>query len=246
MDLKSIMGYRKDSPYKNDPYIDIFSPEGLIDMSMTDKDLIGIDNRGNKKVMKAGRKTPYRFEGDTIREIPMQKGGYQMQQMYNEIFGDDDDEMQQPSAPTAPSVEEIDYSEQEEEIRRQQRKSEDDQFNMISMGIVEGSFYNDRKITGNPYKGAGEYGEKIIGELSNDLGYTPEFNSVWRSPEKQQQLIKQGVGVKNSWHLTGDAVDMKPADWKRLPQEKQAYYRQNYDVVYHNNHYHIEPKGQRK
>lgn len=78
VDHKSYMGYRKDSPYKDDLFIDIFSPEGLIDMSQTDKDLIGMDNFGNTQFMRAGTKSPYQFEGDTIREIPLEelaKGG---------------------------------------------------------------------------------------------------------------------------------------------------------------------------
>lgn len=79
MDLQSLLGYRKDSPYRNNPYIDIHSPEGLIDMSYTDKDLLGIDEYGNRKVMKAGRKRPYKFQGKVIREIPFQKGGWHEQ-----------------------------------------------------------------------------------------------------------------------------------------------------------------------
>src|SRR6187549_1286295 len=56
MDIQSILGYSRNSPYRGNPYLDINSPEGLIDMSNTDIDLIGIDNLGNKKKMKAGRK----------------------------------------------------------------------------------------------------------------------------------------------------------------------------------------------
>lgn len=76
MDLKSILGYSVGSPYRGNPYIDINTPGGLIDMSNTNIDLIGIDNKGNKKKMKAGRKNPYRFEGDIVREFPMQTGGF--------------------------------------------------------------------------------------------------------------------------------------------------------------------------
>jgi len=75
MDLQSLLGYSKGSPYANNPYLDIHTPEGLIDMSNTPFDLFGIDNKGNKKKMKAGRKNPYKFEGDVVREIPMQVGG---------------------------------------------------------------------------------------------------------------------------------------------------------------------------
>lgn len=70
-----MLGYSKGSPYANDPFLDIFSPQGLIDMSNTEIDLIGIDEKGNKKLMKAGRKNPYKFKGKVIREIPMQAGG---------------------------------------------------------------------------------------------------------------------------------------------------------------------------
>jgi hypothetical protein len=75
---KSKMGYRRDSPYKDDPFIDIFSPEGLIDMSRTDKDLVGVDEYGNMQIMAAGAPVPYSFQGQQIREIPlseMVKGG---------------------------------------------------------------------------------------------------------------------------------------------------------------------------
>ena len=75
MDLISMLGYSNNSPFRGNPYLDIHTPEGLIDMSNTNMDLIGIDNKGNKKKMKAGRKNPYKFEGDIVREVPMQVGG---------------------------------------------------------------------------------------------------------------------------------------------------------------------------
>lgn len=75
MDLQSLLGYSQNSPYSGNPFLDIHTPEGLIDMSSTPIDLMGIDNKGNKKKMKAGRKNPYKFEGDMVREIPLQQGG---------------------------------------------------------------------------------------------------------------------------------------------------------------------------
>lgn len=75
MDLQSILGYSKGSPYANNPYLDINTPDGLIDMSNTDIDLWGIDNKGNKKKMKAGRKKLYQFPGDQVREIPIAQQG---------------------------------------------------------------------------------------------------------------------------------------------------------------------------
>jgi hypothetical protein len=91
----------------------------------------------------------------------------------------------------------------------------------------------------------GHYGQQIIQDLSGALGYTPQFNSIYRDPGQQQQLVQQGVGVKNSWHLTGDAVDMQPKDWNHLSTDQQQAFRTKYDVLYHNNHYHLEPKGKR-
>lgn len=75
MDLKSILGYASGSPYVSNPYLDINTPEGLINMQNTPHDLLGIDNLGNTKKMKAGRKKLYKFPGNQVREIPMQMGG---------------------------------------------------------------------------------------------------------------------------------------------------------------------------
>lgn len=86
MDLQSILGYQRGSPYAGNPYLDINTPTGLIDMSNTPIDLIGIDNKGNKKKMKAGRRNPYKFEGDVVREYRMQQGGapvFQSQEQIN-------------------------------------------------------------------------------------------------------------------------------------------------------------------
>lgn len=74
-DLKSTLGYARYSPYRNNPYLDIYSEEGTIDMENTDMDLLGIDNLGNIKKMKARSKKLYKFPGTQIREIPMQAGG---------------------------------------------------------------------------------------------------------------------------------------------------------------------------
>lgn len=80
------MGYAHNSPYRNAPYLDIKTPEGLITMEDTPIDLLGVDNLGNIKKMKANSKNPYKFEGDMVREIPMKKGGYTEAQ-YNTIRG---------------------------------------------------------------------------------------------------------------------------------------------------------------
>lgn len=72
---KSMLGYSRNSPYKNDPFIDIFTPEGMIDMSNTDKDLVGIDEYGNTQLMLANSGNPYMFPGQQVREIPISKAG---------------------------------------------------------------------------------------------------------------------------------------------------------------------------
>lgn len=72
--LKSFLGYRKDSPFKDEPYIDIQSNN--IDMSQTDRDLILIPNKGKPVIAKAGS-GGYLFPNSTqVREIPLyQQGG---------------------------------------------------------------------------------------------------------------------------------------------------------------------------
>lgn len=75
IDFQSILGYSKGSPYSKNPYLDIHSPSGTIDMSSTPMDLLGIDEHGNQKYMKANSKNPYQFEGKMIREIPIKKMG---------------------------------------------------------------------------------------------------------------------------------------------------------------------------
>ncbi len=75
-DLISQMGYRQDSPFLGNPYNDIHTPDGSIDMSETPFDLWGTDEHGNKKKMKAFSKKKYKFPGKIVREIPVaQKGG---------------------------------------------------------------------------------------------------------------------------------------------------------------------------
>lgn len=72
--LKSLLGYRHDSPFKDEPYIDIQSNN--IDMSQTDKDLILIPNKGKPVIAKA-RSGGYLFpNASKVTEIPLyQQGG---------------------------------------------------------------------------------------------------------------------------------------------------------------------------
>mgnify|MGYP006326835807 FL=1 len=258
MDIKSILGYSNNSPYRNSPYLDIQTPEGLITMENTSIDLMGIDNLGNVKKMKAGRKKPYKFEGDIVREIPhnpYQMGGMSKSQLFNFIFDDEEEIPKKENIPTAPSVEEV-----EQQQPQTQRVDSDEELISAIMNEERGNPYKTShqertSVQGNPYvgeilssgqfgnKNVGNYGKQIYGQLANDLGYKPVVNSIFRSKEQNEALRAKGLpAAKNSWHLTGNAIDLKPSDWHRLSDEKQKYYRTNYDVVYHNNHYHIEPK----
>jgi hypothetical protein len=177
---------------------------------------------------------------------------------------DDEDETpvkKQESLPTAPSTDEVDV--ENYDMRRQQENYDND---ALAMSILSenraqrGNPYSSGRGSfepqnGNPYTGeilssgqfgnqnVGSYGKEIYSQLANDLGYAPKANSIFRSKTQQDALIASGApAVSNSWHLSGNAVDIKPTDWHKLSNEQQQYYRMTYDVVYHNNHYHIEPK----
>lgn len=272
MDIKSIMGYANNSPFRNNPYLDINTPEGVISMEDTPIDLLGIDNLGNIKEMKANSKNPYQFEGDVVREIPinnpyLQQGGI-TQQLLSYLF--DDDEEDAPIQQSRPIEQEEELSldknerllreRQEEELAMEQamlptydnpyRTQQIEEFQGDGLDFdEEDTMYDPNTYSGQLSSGkwgaknVGKYGQKIVNEVSSALGYVPQFNSIYRDKTQQAQLIKKGVGAPNSWHLTGDAVDMKPADWNNLPDDKKQYFRSNYDVIFHNNHYHIEPKG---
>lgn len=263
MDLQSILGYASGSPYATAPYLDIQSPEGAITMENTPIDLLGIDNLGNVQYMKAGRKKDYKFPGTKVREVPVrgnpyQSGGMTGKKMFDFLFdGEDDDDNTPPQQmiATAPSVDEVDMQSQMDELDFRKRMLDDQESYMMAMGIA------NQPEVGNPYRNrpgrqnlgdenifssgqfgnqnVGQYGRRIYSQLSQDLGYNPVANSIYRSEALNNSLPG---AVKNSFHLTGDAVDLKPQDWHKLSEEQQLFYRQNYDVVYHNNHYHIEPK----
>lgn len=68
----SKQGYKKDSPYKHLPYLDIASNN--ITMKDVPKPLLGVSNTGDTKIMKPGKE--YKFNGTSVREYPiMQDGG---------------------------------------------------------------------------------------------------------------------------------------------------------------------------
>ena len=70
-------GYKKNSKDKNKPYNII--PSGNITMKDVEFDVLGVDNLGNKKIMKPG--SNYKFPGDIVLEIPINN-----KNLYNKIF----------------------------------------------------------------------------------------------------------------------------------------------------------------
>lgn len=70
-------GYKKNSKDKNNPYNVI--PSGDITMKDVEFDVLGIDNFGNKKIMKPGK--DYKFPGNIVLEIPIKR-----QSLYDRLF----------------------------------------------------------------------------------------------------------------------------------------------------------------
>jgi len=68
-DIKSTMGYRDDSPFRNEEYLDINTPNGIIDMSNT-----GIPLLANGRLLQ-----PYsgqhQFDSNVVREVPLAQTG---------------------------------------------------------------------------------------------------------------------------------------------------------------------------
>jgi len=81
---KSLLGYRDDSPYRDLPYIDINTPQGIIDMSGTGIFLKAKDNTGYSTVL-----PPYsgqhKFKGNTVRESPLGKTRNKINNFTNKI-----------------------------------------------------------------------------------------------------------------------------------------------------------------
>jgi hypothetical protein len=188
-----------------------------------------------------------------------QMGGnpYSQEELFNFIFDDEDQEIgnTKGAKPTAPTVEEVDVQVAMNDLDAQRRMLASEQNDALAMEQIMGTNQSQRMTGINPYsddimssgqfgaQNVGNFGRQIYGQLATDLGYAPVANSIYRSQQQQEALIASGApAVKNSWHLTGNAIDLKPADWHRLTDEQQQFYRNNYDVVTHNNHYHIEPK----
>jgi hypothetical protein len=73
----STKGYKRNSPDKNREYNII--PSRDITMEGVDFPVLGIDNKGNKKVMQPG--SNYKFPGSVVLEVPLKK-----QSLYNRLF----------------------------------------------------------------------------------------------------------------------------------------------------------------
>lgn len=201
------------------------------------------------RTMKKGGKTKKKQP----RGNPYQKGGYTPKQLFDFIFDDDVEEPVKNQIPVAPTTEEVDLQvaiNDAEALRRQSSNMENDQMAMDLLSDETRNPYRRDMIMGD-IRSSGQFGAQNIGQmgrqiysqLATDLGYAPVANSIYRSKEQNDALIAAGApAAKNSWHLTGNAIDLKPTDWHRLSDEQQSFYKANYDVVYHNNHYHIEPK----
>lgn len=207
MDLISILGYSKGSPYAHNPYLDIHTPEGLIDMSNTPIDLIGIDNLGNKKKMKAGSKNPYKFEGDLVREIPFgniyQQGGFSKQDLFNFLFEEEpkkqivSGEVAQPEiTPDEQVSKEIPDSDYE--IALQIANNIGD--STPEMEFPEGNPYGV-KSERNPYKPTGKESPNALATLQE---FQPQgFTNLGIWPSKQHMLQNP-----KSDHNTGRALDL--------------------------------------
>src|SRR5690606_9629742 len=143
-------------------------------------------NMGNKKVMKARSKNPYKFEGDVVREIPLyQRGGLSSKQLFDFLFDDEEEELPK-SVPTAPTSEDI---QPEPEMQPEMDMYDEDEA-MLNEIIYTDRRYQPRnsRVKGNPYtqqqtqsnymgeilssgqfgnQNVGEFGRRIYGELAS-------------------------------------------------------------------------------
>jgi hypothetical protein len=79
----SITGYKKNSPDKDRPYNVI--PSGDITMKNVEFSVLGIDNKGNSKIMNPEEE--HKFPGDVVLEFPLLgKGIKNKKGIYNRIF----------------------------------------------------------------------------------------------------------------------------------------------------------------
>lgn len=81
--LKSLLGYRKDSPYKDEPYLVIESNN--ISMDNVDKDLILLPNKGRPVLAKANSGGYLFPNASQVKEIPLYQKGGQVNKKTKEI-----------------------------------------------------------------------------------------------------------------------------------------------------------------
>lgn len=76
--------------------------------------------------------------------------------------------------------------------------------------------------------------------ITDSLGVKIEFNSIHRTKEQNKEV----GGKDTSFHLIGAGIDVKPADWKKVPKEvKDKLIRDlNVQVIDEGDHVHLEPK----
>ncbi len=67
----SKLGYKRNSPYKNEPFLVIDSPQGVITMDDVDKTLIAKDLKNNETRVLQPNSGNHFFKGDKIMEIPV-------------------------------------------------------------------------------------------------------------------------------------------------------------------------------
>lgn len=75
MDLRSVLGYSKNSPWENAPYNLINTPQGLITMSNTNKQLKAFDANTGKFLANMIPGKDYKFPTNKVLEIPINKSG---------------------------------------------------------------------------------------------------------------------------------------------------------------------------
>lgn len=164
VDYKSIFGYANGSAYRNSPYLDIQTKEGLIDMSNTSIPLYAQDETGYSKML-----PPYsgmhKFRGKKVREIPMQRGGnpFTIKDAYNFLYSGDDEEV------TAPTAEQI-QPKQEMPVQLQDTEQED----MAMQIALADSPARRAEKWGNPY-GNGNDNAQYAFQFFQNKGLAPHI-----------------------------------------------------------------------
>ncbi len=194
--MKSIsqLGYSKGSPYRSRDFINIHTPEGLIDMTNTDIPLIATDETGYTKLLQ-----PYsgmhQFRGTKVKEVPMQKGGYNLKQIYDYLFDDEEDQQQDPLPPQEPD---------QDVLETESRLQPDNSTYEMAMGIYNESSSERSKYRGKylessqnlPPRGVNPYLQQTQADLMSIFNLSNL--GIWGDKAHQ---------ARKSDHNTGDAQD---------------------------------------